>query len=197
MKKRLLILLMLALMLVLCACGEPQSPEDRAQQFLSTLLADDAELQQAILDNVTVIGEGVPQPTEEEEAARKERADRLQELVRDRFDGLASPELIDKNATDGQLTYWQTMLAYCGVKASITDCSFTDDGSCLAFNAEVHCTNGEDERDMPMWGEIYFNDDGLIDSYKLYHDIQGFTGWLWAQDRSGFNERINGPVEQP
>ena len=48
-----------------------------------------------------------------------------------------------------------------------------------------------------MWGEIYFNDDGLIDSYKLYHDIQGFTGWLWAQDRSGFNERINGPVEQP
>ena len=197
MKKLLLILLILALMLCLCACGEPQSPEDRAQQFLSTLLADDAELQQALLDNVTVIGIGVPAPTEEELAERTEREAAITQMLHDRFDGLASPELIDKNATDGQLTYWQTMLAYCGVKASITDCSFTDDGSCLAFNAEVHCTNGEDERDMPMWGEIYFNDDGLIDSYKLYHDIQGFTGWLWAQDRSGFNERINGPVEQP
>ncbi|MBQ1502092.1 MAG: hypothetical protein IIZ45_05710, partial [Firmicutes bacterium] len=101
MKKLSLILLALALLLSLCACGNTQTPEDRAQQFLSTLLADDAELQQALLDNLTVIGVGVAAPTEEELAERTEREAALTQMLHDRFDGLASPELIDKNASDG------------------------------------------------------------------------------------------------
>ncbi len=183
MRKRVLILLILALVLCLCACGEPET-DDReyaARQFLSQLLFDDAELQQAILDNVTVIGEGVPQPTEEEEAARKERADRLQELVHDRFDGLASPALIDKNASDGQLTMWQTRLAWTGAKASLNECSFTDKYNRMVFEASVHCVNGDEEIDLPLQGEVVFNDEGLIDSFHLYEEEEGFTGWLRAQ----------------
>ncbi|MBQ6606357.1 MAG: hypothetical protein IJH56_01560 [Firmicutes bacterium] len=182
MKKLLLILLILALMLCLCACGEPQSPEDRARQFLSALLADDAELQQALLDNVTVIGIGVPAPTEEELAERTEREAAITQMLHDRFDGLASPELIDKNATDGQLTYWQTLLSFNWVKVTVTDFGFLapDEHGREVFEATLHCVRGcYEEKDLPLKGYLSFDEDGLIDSFHLYEEEAGsLTGWL-------------------
>ena len=181
MKKLFLILLALALLLSLTACGEPQSPEDRARQFLSTLLADDAELRQALLDNVTVIGEGVPAPTEEELAERTEREAALTQMLHDRFDGLASPELIDKNATDGQLTYWQTLLSFNWVKITVTDFGFLapDEHGREVFEATLHCVNGDEEADLPLKGYLSFDEEGLIDSFHLYEEEAGsLTGWL-------------------
>ena len=186
MKKLFLFLLALALMLCLCACGEPQSPEDRAQQFLSTLLADDAELQQALLDNVTVIGVGVAAPTEEELAERTEREAALTQMLHDRFDGLASPELIDKNATDGQLTYWQTMLAFRGARVVVDDFGFLapDKYGREVFEATLHCISGEEEADLPLKGYLSFDEEGLIDSFHLYGEEGGFTGWLSGQENA-------------
>ena len=186
MKKLLLILLILALMLCLCACGEPQSPEDRARQFLSALLADDAELQQALLDNVTVIGIGVPAPTEEELAERTEREAAITQMLHDRFDGLASPELIDKNATDGQLTYWQTLLAFRGAKVAVDDFGFLapDKYGREVFEATLHCVAGDEEADLPLKGYLSFDEDGLIDSFHLYGEEGGFTGWLSGQENA-------------
>ena len=188
MKKRFLILLMLTLVLCLCACGEPET-DDReyaARQFLSQLLLDDAELQQALLDNVTVIGEGVPAPTEEELAERTEREAALTQMLHDRFDGLASPELIDKNATDGQLTYWQTMLAFKGAKVTVTDFGFLapDKYGREVFEATLHCVAGDEEADLPLKGYLSFDEDGLIDSFHLYGEEGGFTGWLSGQDNA-------------
>ena len=186
MKKRVLILLILALALCLCACGNTQSPEDRAYRFLATLLADDAELQQLLLDSFTVIGEGVPAPTEEELAAQEEREAALTELLESRFAGLASPELIARSATDGSLTQWQTRLACTGAKAAINECNFRNIDSRLGFDTMVHCVNGEEESDLPLQGEVVFNEEGLIDSFCLYEDASGdpagFTGWLRAQN---------------
>lgn len=184
MKKLFLILLALALLLSLTACGNTQTPEDRARQFLSTLLADAAELQQAILDNVTVIGEGVPAPTEEELAERTEKEAALTQMLHDRFDGLASPALIDKNATDGQLTYWQTMLAFKGAKVTVTDFGFLapDKYGREVFEATLHCVNGDEEADLPLKGYLSFDEEGLIDSFHLYGEEGGFTGWLGGQE---------------
>ena len=186
MKKRFLILLILALSLCLCACGGNQSPEDKARQFLVTLLLDDAELQQAILDNVTVIGIGVPPPTEEKLAEREEKEAALTQMLHDRFDGLASPELIDKNAFDGQLTYWQTMLAFKGAKVTVTDFGFLapDKYGREVFEATLHCVNGDEEADLPLKGYLSFDEDGLIDSFHLYGEEGGFTGWLGGQENS-------------
>ena len=183
MKKRVLILLILALALCLCACGNTQSPEDRAYRFLATLLADDAELQQAILDNVTVIGEGVPAPTEEELAARAEREEALTQMLHDRFDGLACSDLIDKNATDGQLTYWQTLLAFRGAKVTVDEFGFLapDKYGREVFEATLHCVSGDEEADLPLKGYLSFDEDGLIDSFQLYEEEGGFTGWLSGQ----------------
>ena len=181
MKKLFLILLALALLLSLTACGNTQTPEDRAQQFLSTLLADDAELQQALLDNVTVIGEGVPAPTEEELAERTEREAALTQMLHDRFDGLASPALIDKNATDGQLTYWQTLLSFNWVKVTVTDFGFLapDKYGREVFEATLHCVRGCEEKDLPLKGYLSFDEEGLIDSFHLYEEEAGsLTGWL-------------------
>ena len=197
MKKLFLFLLALALMLCLCACGEPQSPEDRAQQFLSTLLADDAELQQLLLDSVTVIGEGVPQPTEEELAERTEREAALTQMLHDRFDGLASPALLAKSANDGCLTLWQSRLAYSGAKAAIRDCSFTEEDSRLVFEASVHCVNGEEETDLPLRGEVVFDEDGLVDSFYLDEDKHGCTGWLIEQETVVLNEKMESLTQQP
>ena len=183
MRKTILILLAIALMLILPACGETQSPEDKARQFLVTLLLDDAELQQAILENVTVIGEGVPIPTEEELAARAEREAALAEMLHDRFDGLASPALIDKNAVDGQLTYWQTLLAFRGAQVVVGEFGFLapDKYGRNVFEATVHCVSGAEEIDLPVRGYVSFNEDGLIDSFHLYEEGEGFTGWLSGQ----------------
>ncbi len=197
MKKTLVIAIAL-LALLLAACGDPQTPEEKAYQFLSALLEDDAELQQAILDNLTVIGEGVPAPTEEELATREEREAALTEMLHDRFDGLASPALIDKNASDGQLTMWQTRLAWTGAKASLNECSFTDKYSRMVFEASVHCVNGDEEIDLPLQGEVVFNDEGLIDSFHLYEEEESFTGWLRAQKTvsAAMQERIEAVVSQ-
>ncbi len=183
MKKRVLILLILALALCLCACGNTQSPEDRAYRFLATLLADDAELQQLLLDSFTVIGEGVPQPTEEELAARAEREEALTQMLYDRFDGLASPGLIDKNAGDGSLTYWQTLLAFRGAKVTVDEFGFLapDKYGREVFEATLHCVSGAEESDLPLRGYVSFDEDGLIDSFQLYEEEGGFTGWLSGQ----------------
>ena len=186
MKKLFLILLALALLLSLTACGNTQTPEDRAQQFLSTLLADDAELQQALLDNLTVIGVGVAAPTEEELAERTEREAALTQMLHDRFDGLASPELIDKNATDGQLTYWQTLLSFNWVKVTVNDFGFLapDKYGREVFEATLHCVAGDEEADLPLKGYLSFDEDGLIDSFHLYGEEGGFTGWLSGQENA-------------
>ena len=183
MKKRVLILLILALALCLCACGNTQSPEDRAYRFLATLLADYAELQQLLLDSFTVIGEGVPQPTEEELAARAEREEALTQMLHDRFDGLARSDLIDKNATDGQLTYWQTLLAFRGAKVTVDEFGFLapDKYGREVFEATLHCVSGAEESDLPLRGYVSFDEDGLIDSFQLYEEEGGFTGWLSGQ----------------
>ncbi len=183
MKRLLLILLILALTLGLTACGETQSPEARARQFLVTLLLDDAELQQAILDNVTVIGEGVPAPTEDEQVARAEREEALTQMLYDRFDGLASPGLIDKNAGDGSLTYWQTLLAFRGSKVTVDEFGFLapDKYGREVFEATLHCVSGAEESDLPLRGYVSFDEDGLIDSFQLYEEEGGFTGWLSGQ----------------
>ena len=183
MKKRVLILLILALALCLCACGNTQSPEDRAYRFLATLLADDAELQQLLLDSFTVIGEGVPQPTEEELAARAEREEALTQMLHDRFDGLARSDLIDKNATDGQLTYRQTLLAFRGAKVTVDEFGFLapDKYGREVFEATLHCVSGAEESDLPLRGYVSFDEDGLIDSFQLYEEEGGFTGWLSGQ----------------
>lgn len=197
MKKTLVIAIAL-LALLLAACGDPQTPEEKAYQFLSALLEDDAELQQAILDNLTVIGEGVPAPTEEELAAREEREAALTEMLHDRFDGLVSPVLFDKIAQSNSLTQWQTRLACTGAKAAINECSFTDKYSRMVFEGTVHCVNGEEETDLPLQGEVVFNEDGLIDSFHLSEDEFGFTGWLRAQDTisAAMQERIDAVVSQ-
>ena len=200
-KKTLVIALaLLALLLACSACAgiEPQSPEEKAYQFLSALLEDDTELQQAILDNVTVIGVGASAPSEEELAARQEQEAAFAELVESRFGGLASPELIANNAVDGQLTQWQTRLACTGAKAAINECSFTDKYSRMVFEGTVHCVNGEEETDLPLQGEVVFNEDGLIDSFHLSEDEFGFTGWLRAQDTisAAMQERIDVVVSQ-
>ncbi len=188
MKKRMLILLFLSLILLLTACAdsEPQTPEDKAYQFLNTLLADDAELQQAILDNVTVIGVGVAAPTEEELAARAEKEAALTQMLYDRFDGLASPALIDKNATDGQLTYWQTLLAFKGAKVTLNDFGFLapDKYGREVFEATLHCVAGDEEADLPLKGYLSFDEEGLIDSFHLYGEEGGFTGWLSGQENA-------------
>ena len=186
MKKRLLILLMLTLVLCLCACGNTQSPEDRARQFLVTLLLDDAELQQAILDNVTVIGIGVPPPTEEELAEREEKEAALTQMLHDRFDGLASPALIDKNATDGQLTYWQTLLAFRGARVVVDDFGFLapDKYGREVFEATLHCVSGDTEADLLLRGYVSFDEEGLVDSFHLYEEEGGFTGWLSGQENA-------------
>ncbi len=183
MKKRVLILLILALALCLCACGNTQSPEDRAYRFLATLLADDAELQQLLLDSFTVIGEGVPQPTEEELAARAEREEALTQMLHDRFDGLARSDLIDKNATDGQLTYWQTLLAFRGAKVTVDEFGFLapDKYGREVFEATLHCVSGDEEADLPLKGYLSFDEEGLIDSFQLYEEEGGFTGWMSGQ----------------
>ena len=183
MKKLFLILLALALLLSLPACGETQSPEDRARQFLVTLLLDDAELQQALLDNVTVIGEGVPTPTEEELAERAEKEAALTQMLHDRFDGLASSDLIDKNAVDGQLTYWQTLLAFRGAKVTVDEFGFLapDKYGREVFEATLHCVSGAEEADLPLRGCVSFDEEGLIDSFQLYEEEGGFTGWLSRQ----------------
>ncbi len=202
MKKRVLIILLLLLLMavLLTACGsfEPQTPEDKAYQFLSTLLADDAELQQLLLDSLTVIGEGVPTPTEEELSAREEREAALAELVESRFGGLASPELIASNAIDGRLTQWQTRLACTGAKVSLNECIFTDKYSRMVFEATVHCVNGEEETDRPLQGEVVFNDEGLIDSFHLSEEEESFTGWLRAQKTvsAAMQERIDAVTAQ-
>ena len=198
MKKTLVFLAVLLLCLALLAsCGKPQSPEDRARQFLAALLMDDAELQQLLLDSVTVIGEGVPQPTEEELAEREEREARLDELVQDRFDGLASPTLLAKSANDGCLTLWQSRLAYSGAKAAIGDCSFTEEDSRLVFEASVHCVNREEETDLPLRGEVVFDEDGLVDSFYLDEDKHGCTGWLIEQETVVLNEKMESLTQQP
>ncbi len=195
-----LLLLLMAVLLTACAVIEPQTPEDKAQQFLISLLADDAELQQLLLDSLTVIGEGVPAPTEEELAAREEKEAALTELLESRFGGLASPELIANNAVDGSLTQWQTRLACTGAKAAINECSYRNEDSRLVFEAMVHCVNGEEEKDLPLQGEVVFNEEGLIDSFRLYEDAAGdpagFTGWLRAQDTVSaiMQERIDGMI---
>ena len=197
-----LLLLLMAVLLTACAVIEPQTPEDKAQQFLVTLLADDAELQQLLLDSFTVIGEGVPAPTEEELAAQEEREAALTELLESRFGGLASPELIANNAVDGSLTQWQTRLAYTGAKAAINECSFRNEDSRMVFEAMVHCVNGEEESDLPLQGEVVFNEEGLIDSFCLYEDASGdpagFTGWLRAQNTvsAAMQERIDAMTGQ-
>ena len=194
------LLLLMAVLLTACAVIEPQTPEDKAQQFLISLLADDAELQQLLLDSLTVIGEGVPAPTEEELAAREEKEAALTELLESRFGGLASPELIANNAVDGSLTQWQIRLACTGAKAAINECSYRNEDSRLVFEAMVHCVNGEEEKDLPLQGEVVFNEEGLIDSFRLYEDAAGdpagFTGWLRAQDTVSaiMQERIDGMI---
>lgn len=193
--KKILLISLLALALLLAACGEQQSPDAKAYQFLSTLLLDDAELQQAILDNFTVIGEGVPAPTEEELASREEREAALTEMLHDRFDGLVSPGLFDRSAQDGSLIKWQSLLAFSGSEAVLNDWSFTDEDSRLVFEATVHCVNGEEETDLPLQGEVVFNEDGLIDSYQLYEDEEGFTGWLRAQEMTVINDKIDEMTE--
>ena len=179
--KKLLIIPLLLLLLGLCACGNTQTPEDKAHQFLSTLLADDAELQQLLLDSFTVIGEGVPAPTEEELAERAEREAALTQMLHDRFDGLASPELIDKNATDGQLTYWQTLLSFNWVKVTVNDFGFLapDEHGREVFEATLHCVRGCEKKDLPLKGYLSFDEEGLIDSFHLYEEEAGsLTGWL-------------------
>ena len=71
--------------------------------------------------------------------------------------------------------------AVSGAEAVLNDWSFTDEDSRLVFEATVHCVNGEEETDLPLQGEVVFNEDGLIDSYQLYEDEEGFTGWLMRQ----------------
>lgn len=187
MKKTLVFLAVLLLCLALLAsCGKPQSPEDRARQFLAALLMDDAELQQAILDNVTVIGIGVPPPTEEELAEREEKEAALTQMLHDRFDGLASPALVDKNATDGQLTYWQTLLAFKGAKVTVNDFGFLapDKYGREVFEATLHCVSGDAEADLPLRGYVSFDEEGLVDSFHLYEEEGGFTGWLSGQENA-------------
>ncbi|MBQ6606426.1 MAG: hypothetical protein IJH56_01905 [Firmicutes bacterium] len=195
MKKTLIIAVaLLALLLACAACAgiEPQTPEEKTYQFLSALLADDAEMQQAILDSVTVIGEGVPEPTEEEQAARRESAARLEELLHMRFDGLVSPELFDRSAPRTEiLTYWQTLLAYSGAKVAVNECSFTEEGDRLLFEAAVHYYFGETEGDLPLRGYVSFNEDGLIDGYQLYEEEESFTGWLMRQEMTVMNEMLD------
>lgn len=197
MKRCITLLLAAALMLCLAACGEEKTPEETARQFLDALLADDAELQQAILDNVTVIGLGVPDPTEEELARREESSGRLDELTRDRFAGLAGPELLAENAEDGCLRRCQTQLAFRGCRAAVSQCVFEDKYSRMVFDAVVHCGNGAEERDLPLRGEIVFGEDGLVSSFLLYKDEDGFTGWLWQQETVVLNERLEEQSSQP
>lgn len=197
MKKRAIILSLLLLLLGLFAsCGKTQTPEEKAQQFLSVLIADDAELQQAILDSMSVIGEGVPAPTEDELAAREESAARLEELLHMRFDGLVCPELFGHSAPRTEmLTYWQTLLAHSGAKAAVNECSFTEEGDRLQFEAAVHCMNGDEELDLPLHGEVVFNEDGLIDGYQLYEEEESFTGWLREQGTAVLDEIVKDMLE--
>ena len=192
-KKQLIISLLLLMALLLAACGQPET-DDReyaAREFLTQLLNDDTELQQAILENVTVIGEGVSAPTAEGQAAREDRKAALTELVENRFGGLASPELIARSAKDGSLTQWQSLFAFSGAKAYLRECSFRQEDGRTVFEATVHCVNGEEEADLPLQGEVVFSEDGLIDSFSLYEDESGFTGWLRAQDAAALQEYLN------
>ena len=191
--KKVILISFLAMALLLAACGQPET-DDRefaAREFLTQLLYDDSELQQAILDNVTVIGVGASAPSEEELAAREEQEAALTKMLHDRFDGLVSPRLFDRSAQDGSLIQWQSLLAFTGAKAYLRECSFTDEDGRLVFEATVHCVNGDEETDRPLQGEVVFNEDVLIDSFSLYEDESGFTGWLMRQEMTVMNEKID------
>ena len=170
------------------------SPEEKARKFIVYLLLPDAELQQAILDSVTVLG--ADPPTEEERAARRESAARLEELLHMRFDGLVSPELYDRSAPrSGMLTYWQTLLAYSGAKVAVNECSFTEEDGRLLFEAAVHYYKGEAEGDLPLRGYVSFNEDGKVDDYQLYEEEDSITGWLKRQETTVMNEMIDEMTE--
>ena len=181
MKKSLFLLLFLALVLALCACGQlrPASPEEIGRQFLEQLLGDNPELRRALLDERrAVAAQNGVLSTEEQQ----ERTDNLQELLEKLYAGLASPELISRQNARDYLTYWQQYIADCGAETTVADCHFTEDGDKLRFEATMSCANGEEQCQLPLSGSLGFDEEGLIDSFTLDPEQGGFTQWLLEQE---------------
>ena len=184
MKKRLLCLLLILLTLsLLAACG-PRGGKDReaaARQFLETMLADDAELQGAVLSSYTFIGEGVAPPTEEELAAREERAAQVPDLIEQRFGGLLSPELIaEESEFKGDLAFYQVLLAVTGSSVTVEECRFTEGEARLHYDGLATCVNGDQEQKLPLRGTLTFNENDLIIDYD-FDDGENIKSWLSLQ----------------
>ncbi|MBQ6536672.1 MAG: hypothetical protein IJI40_07855, partial [Firmicutes bacterium] len=81
--------------------------------------------------------------------------------------------------------------AYSGAKVAVNECSFTEEGDRLLFEAAVHYYFGETEGDLPLRGYVSFNEDGLIDGYQLYEEEESFTGWLMRQEMTVMNEMLD------
>ena len=183
MKKSFIILVILLLILsLLAACGpaensggetatddEPvpaDSHQDAAQTFLTLMLEDDAELQQAILDNVAAINMGMIAPTDEQRQAMNDAAARLDSLLRDRFGSLLTADQLDRRIRDGSLMQYQQLQAGTGAVLRLSDCQFSEDGSHLEYTAQVECVADGVSQSVPIQGEIDFDAAGLIEYFN-------------------------------
>ena len=77
-------------------------------------------------------------------------------------------------------------MAFKGAKVTVTDFGFLapDKYGREVFEATLHCVAGDEEADLPLKGYLSFDEEGLIDSFHLYGEEGGFTGWLSGQEHA-------------
>ena len=143
------------------------SHQAAARTFLTLMLEDDAELQQAILDNVAAINAGMILPSEEQRQAMNETAARLDSMLRDRFGDLLTADQLDRRIRDGSLMQYQQLQAGTGAALTLSDCQFSEDGSHVEYTAQVECVAGGVSQSVPIQGELDFDGEGKIEYFNL------------------------------
>lgn len=177
--KKSVIVLVIIMLALLAACSpagsggqaggggtDANSHQAAARTFLTLMLEDDAELQQAILDNVAAINAGMILPSEEQRQTMNETAARLDSLLRDRFGDLLTADQLDRRIRDGSLMQYQQLQAGTGAVLRLSDCQFSEDGSHLEYTAQVECVADGVSQSVPIQGEMDFDAAGLIEYFN-------------------------------